>query len=95
MELANIKVPDIDWEHRIIRVLGKGNKEGYAPFGSLSERYLKTWLKNIGREPKTIFGESSGEAFNRCLNLLDKLLASLATLTPSVEHSLVYLERLE
>jgi site-specific recombinase XerD len=44
-ELANIKVPDIDWEHRIIEVLGKGNKEGYAPFGSLSERYLKTWLE--------------------------------------------------
>ncbi|MFC2018744.1 tyrosine-type recombinase/integrase [Chloroflexota bacterium] len=27
-----------------IRVLGKGRKEAYAPFGELSKRYLKEWL---------------------------------------------------
>jgi len=43
-ELLNIKVVDIDWEARIIKVLGKGSKEGYAPFGSMTERYLKLWL---------------------------------------------------
>jgi len=43
-ELINIKAADIDWESRIIRVVGKGNKEGYAPFGSTSEEYLKLWL---------------------------------------------------
>jgi len=43
-ELLNIKRKDIDWEMHVIRVIGKGNKEGFAPFGSLSENYLKTWL---------------------------------------------------
>ncbi len=43
-ELTNIKPSDIDWQNRIIRVLGKGRKEAYAPFGELSERYLKEWL---------------------------------------------------
>jgi site-specific recombinase XerD len=43
-ELTNIKVSDIDWQNRIIRVLGKGRKEAYAPFGELSERYLKEWF---------------------------------------------------
>jgi len=43
-ELTNIKQDDIDWQNRIIRVLGKGRKEAYAPFGELSERYLKEWL---------------------------------------------------
>ena len=43
-ELLNIKVMDIDWESKTIKALGKGNKEGYAPFGSLTERYLKLWL---------------------------------------------------
>jgi integrase/recombinase XerD len=43
-ELTNIKANDIDWHNRIIRVLGKGKKEAYAPFGELSERYLKEWL---------------------------------------------------
>lgn len=43
-ELANIRVPHIDWEARIIKVVGKGNKEGYAPFGSSTEKYLRAWL---------------------------------------------------
>jgi len=44
-ELSNIRLRDIDWQARTVRVLGKGNKEGYAPFGALSEQYLKTWLQ--------------------------------------------------
>ncbi len=43
-ELTNIKPSDIDWQNRIIRVLGKGRKEAYAPFGQLSQKYLKEWL---------------------------------------------------
>lgn len=44
-EIANISFTDIDWTQRIIRVVGKGNKEAYAPFGELSERYLQEWLR--------------------------------------------------
>lgn len=43
-ELLSIEPDQIDWENRIIRVIGKGRKEAYAPFGKLSERYLKDWL---------------------------------------------------
>jgi len=43
-ELTNIKVTDIDWQNRIVRVLGKGGKEAYAPFGVLTEKYIKEWL---------------------------------------------------
>ena len=43
-ELARIKLNDTDWRNRTIKTLGKGNKEGYAPFGSISEEYLKAWL---------------------------------------------------
>ncbi|MFC2066385.1 tyrosine-type recombinase/integrase [Chloroflexota bacterium] len=43
-ELANIKPQDIDWDAHTIRTIGKGRKEAYAPFGALSERYLKQWL---------------------------------------------------
>ena len=43
-ELTNIKPNDIDWEHRLIKVLGKGRKEAYAPFGELSAGYLREWL---------------------------------------------------
>jgi integrase/recombinase XerD len=43
-ELTNIKVEDIDWNCRVIKVIGKGNKEGYAPFGEKAEGYLRLWL---------------------------------------------------
>ena len=41
-ELACVKLLDIDWDSHVMRVLGK---EGYAPFGTMSERYLKAWLE--------------------------------------------------
>jgi len=44
-ELANIKQQDMDWEAHTVRVIGKGSKEAYAPFGSLSEKYLMAWLE--------------------------------------------------
>ena len=43
-ELANIKPDDINWPGRCIKVLGKGRKEAFAPFGALSEDYLSKWL---------------------------------------------------
>jgi site-specific recombinase XerD len=43
-ELANIKASDIDWQAKTVRTIGKGRKEAYAPFGGLSETYLREWL---------------------------------------------------
>jgi len=57
-ELVNIKNDDIDWQSRTVKVLGKGNKEGYAPFGSLSEQYLKAWLSEFQPNGEDIWGLS-------------------------------------
>jgi site-specific recombinase XerD len=43
-ELVGIKLKDINWDNKTIRVIGKGSKEGYAPFGSMSEQFLKEWF---------------------------------------------------
>jgi integrase/recombinase XerC len=43
-ELANIESPDINWEERLIRVVCKGNKEGWAIFSDRTESLLKEWL---------------------------------------------------
>ncbi len=51
-ELLGIRLDDIDWDSRTIRVLGKGDKEGYAPFGKLTEQYLKVWLNEF--QPKLL-----------------------------------------
>jgi site-specific recombinase XerD len=43
-ELANIKPDDINWAGRCIKVLGKGRKLAYAPFGDMANQYLTAWL---------------------------------------------------
>ncbi len=43
-ELANICPKDIDWYSTTIRIIGKGKKEAYAPFGRLSGKYMREWL---------------------------------------------------
>lgn len=44
-EASNLKLKDIDWESRTVRVMGKGRKEAEAPFGPLTDQYLKAWLQ--------------------------------------------------
>jgi integrase/recombinase XerC len=43
-ELVSIRHENIDWSLRIIRIVGKGRKEAYAPYGQLTDKYLKSWL---------------------------------------------------
>lgn len=43
-ELTNIKPQDIDWNRHIIKVLGKGKKERFAPFGEMAGSHIKMWL---------------------------------------------------
>jgi site-specific recombinase XerD len=47
-ELANIKLEDVDFEHRLIKIRRKGNKEGYATFDSRSDSLLRQWLAERG-----------------------------------------------
>ncbi len=44
-ELVNIRLEDIDWQDQTVRVIGKGRKEALAPLGSMSQKYLKEWLR--------------------------------------------------
>ena len=55
-ELANIKKHDIEWRNNTVRTLGKGNKEGYAPFGPLTDTYLRAWLAEFQPNGTTIWG---------------------------------------
>ncbi|MFC1988228.1 tyrosine-type recombinase/integrase [Chloroflexota bacterium] len=49
-ELTNFKPQGIDWQTHTMKVMGKGRKETYAPFGELSERYLREWLTQFEPE---------------------------------------------
>ncbi len=43
-EMCGLDVDSIDWERRVLRVLGKGAKERTVPFGQPAEVALNTWL---------------------------------------------------
>jgi site-specific recombinase XerD len=55
-ELSNIRQSYIDGQNRIIRVLGKGRKEAYAPYGELSEKYLRAWLAEFNPDGGNVWG---------------------------------------
>jgi len=43
-ELTGLDVDDVDRQRRVLRVLGKGNKQRTVPYGVPAERALEAWL---------------------------------------------------
>jgi integrase/recombinase XerC len=58
-ELCGLDLGDVDPARRVVRVLGKGDKERSVPYGLPAERALDDWLR-LGR-PRWA-GPNSGEA---------------------------------
>jgi integrase len=48
-EMANLKLSDLDLDSRRVRVVGKGNKIGIAPFSPRTAKALWAWLIERGR----------------------------------------------
>jgi integrase/recombinase XerC len=55
-ELCGLDIDDVDIHHRLVRVLGKGNKQRSAPFGVPATDALNAWLAD-GR-PALVTAES-------------------------------------
>ena len=55
-ELCGLDIDDVDIHHRLVRVLGKGNKQRSAPFGVPAADALRSWLAD-GR-PALVTAES-------------------------------------
>ncbi|MGX1812073.1 tyrosine recombinase XerC [Nocardia sp. NPDC055321] len=58
-ELCGLDIEDVDRERRLVRVLGKGNRERSVPFGGPAEQALDSWLRH-GRA--AFANEASGRA---------------------------------
>jgi integrase/recombinase XerC len=58
-ELVGLDVDDIDRTRRVLRVLGKGDKERVVPYGLAADRALERWLQ-LGRP--TLTTPTSGSA---------------------------------
>jgi integrase/recombinase XerD len=55
-EAARLRLADVSFDDRVLRVLGKGGKERIVPFGSRAETALRAWL-DVGR-PRVAFDAS-------------------------------------
>jgi integrase/recombinase XerC len=58
-ELVGLDVDDVDGERRVLRVVGKGDKERVVPYGLPAERAVQTWL---ARGRPRLAGAASGSA---------------------------------
>ncbi|WP_375500060.1 tyrosine recombinase XerC [uncultured Jatrophihabitans sp.] len=54
-ELVGLDVDDVDRQRRVLRVLGKGNKERTVPYGLAADRALDDWLRR-GRPDLAVDG---------------------------------------
>ncbi len=65
-EMVNLRLGDLDLESRRVRVLGKGNKIGAAPFSPRTAKALWAWL--IERKPRAkterLWVTEEGQAFS-------------------------------
>jgi integrase/recombinase XerC len=55
-ELCGLDIDDVDTRHRLVRVLGKGNKQRTVPFGVPGADALRAWL--TGGRPALVTAES-------------------------------------
>jgi integrase/recombinase XerC len=58
-ELVGLDVDDVDRHRRVVRVIGKGDKERSVPFGAPADRALDAWLR---RGRPALVGAGSGPA---------------------------------
>lgn len=66
-ELCGIDLPDIDYDRKMVRVLGKGNKERVVPFGESAHKALRNWLDvrdEMAEDPKALFVGVRGQRIN-------------------------------
>jgi integrase/recombinase XerC len=45
-ELVNLNLQDVDFEHNLLRVMGKGSKQRMVPFGAPAREALNMWLRD-------------------------------------------------
>ena len=92
-ELVNMNIGDFEINKKLIRVIGKGNKERMIPYGRIAESAIKNYLKirNISLKPafanKPLFVNSSEKRISkrtiqRRMNNYIKIVADGKTIGP-------------
>lgn len=64
-ELTSLKRSQLDMPARMLRVLGKGNKERLIPFGEVAGNWLQSWLQQRSTASAWLFPGRNGRMMSR------------------------------
>ena len=95
-ELAGLDVDDVDHDRRVVRVLGKGNKERTVPFGVPAATAVDDWIRRgrgrlavAGSGPALFLGRRGGRIDPRQVrSVAAGLLAAVPDTAASGPHAL-------
>jgi integrase/recombinase XerC len=95
-ELAGLNAYDIDFTKRLVRVLGKGNKERMVPVGKKSVSFLKGYREKLESEKgiranngPLFLNKNLGRLTTRSIGrILEKIIKECALLSPISPHGL-------
>ena len=88
-EMINVKISDIDFTNKTIRIMGKGSKERIVYFGDYASKYLDNYL-SIVKCDKYLFTNKKGEklTINEVEQIVKDIMKHISIKTHVTPHTL-------
>ncbi|MBS5863001.1 MAG: tyrosine recombinase [Firmicutes bacterium] len=88
-EMINVKINDIDFTNKTIRIMGKGSKERIVYFGDYASKYLDNYLSKVKCD-KYLFTNKKGEKLtvNEVEQIVKDIMKHILIKTHVTPHTL-------
>ena len=88
-EMINVKISDIDFTNKTIRIMGKGSKERIVYFGDYASKYLDNYLSKVKCD-KYLFTNKKGEKLttNEVERIVKDIMKHISIKTHVTPHTL-------
>ena len=88
-EMINVKINDIDFTNKTIRIMGKGSKERIVYFGDYASKYLDNYLSKVKCD-KYLFTNKKGEKLttNEVEQIVKDIMKHISIKTHVTPHTL-------
>lgn len=88
-EMINVKINDIDFTNKTIRIMGKGSKERIVYFGDYASKYLDNYLSKVKCD-KYLFTNKKGEKLtvNEVEQIVKDIMKHISVKTHVTPHTL-------
>jgi len=88
-ELDNIKLKDIDFSEKNIKILGKGNKERIVFFGDYSLDIIKSYLKDLNNNEYLLVSKNNKKISTRTIQKsIDRIIKTASIKKDITPHTL-------